>query len=159
MTTEKMLKGLREGEFQIHQAAVAQHHHKEAQTPLRGAHGQGAIAAPVDLSALTGGKGQREVGRLLRGADLAYVIGEDTVAAVIALLAAVGKFASRSRDGCPASARYRLCKDPICCAVGLNGAPGSGSATRPATWPRCGDADPRRWRFAARSGFGTDEDL
>jgi hypothetical protein len=38
MTAEKVLHGLRDGEFQIHFAAVAQYHDKETQPSAGGTH-------------------------------------------------------------------------------------------------------------------------
>jgi hypothetical protein len=44
---EEMLHGLRDGEFDIHEAAVAQHHHEEGEPPPRGTDTDRAEFAPL----------------------------------------------------------------------------------------------------------------
>src|SRR3982751_3404572 len=52
MTAEEMLHGLRDGEFQIHQTAVAEHHDEEAELAPRRTDLDRAIFAPIDLGSL-----------------------------------------------------------------------------------------------------------
>nr|WP_256354699.1 hypothetical protein [Variovorax sp. dw_308] len=47
---EEVLHLLRGEELHVHHAAVAQHHHEEAQAPTRAAHADGAVLAPVAYS-------------------------------------------------------------------------------------------------------------
>ena len=78
---------LRDGELQVHAPAVAQHHHEEAQAPARGAHGDGAPFAPVDLGTLARGEVELEEGLLVARADAVHVVLDDADAAVVARLA------------------------------------------------------------------------
>src|SRR5712691_10594661 len=87
MTGQKMLHGLRHGKLDIHQAAVAQHHDKEAQTAVRLPHRDRAEGAPVDLDTFTGGKGECEKSGLTCGADRAHIGFDDGVATLEAVLA------------------------------------------------------------------------
>ena len=87
MTGQKVLHGLRDGELDIHQAAVAQHDDKEAQASTRLSHGHRAVGAPIDLGTLAGSKGECEKSGLAFGAHRAYIGFDDRVAAIKALLA------------------------------------------------------------------------
>ena len=87
MTGEKVFHRLRQSELDIHHAAVAHHHDKEAQAPGGLAYGHRAERAPVDLGTLAGGEGQFEKGGLTPGAHRAHIVFDDGIAAVKALLA------------------------------------------------------------------------
>ena len=87
MAGQKVLHGLADGKLDIGHAAVAQDHDKEAEPYSGVAHVDRAVGAPVDLGAVSGGKGQSQVGADLRRAELAHVLFDDGVAAVKALLA------------------------------------------------------------------------
>lgn len=81
MGGEEMLHGLRDGELDVHQAAVAQHHDEEGQSPTRRADRDAAVFAPVNLGAFPGGKGELEKGGPTHRPDLAYIRLDDRVAA------------------------------------------------------------------------------
>ena len=65
MAAEEVLHGLGDGELEVHQAAVAQHHDEEAQAASGVADRDRAVVTPIDLGALTGGEvqGQEPRGR------------------------------------------------------------------------------------------------
>ncbi len=86
MAGQEMFHGLRDGELEIHHAAVAEDHDKEAEPAAGITHGNGAVRAPVDLGALARCKGQFEERRSSAGADFAHIILEDGVASVEAFL-------------------------------------------------------------------------
>jgi hypothetical protein len=81
---QEVLHGLRDGELQVHHAAVAQHHHKEAQAAGGITNMDRAELAPVDLGAIAGSEGQRQEGRRLGRADLVDVVLDDADAAAVA---------------------------------------------------------------------------
>ena len=87
VTGQKELHLLRDREFQVHAPAVAQHHQEEAQAPARGAHSDGAVLAPVDLSAIAGGEVELEEGLLLARSDATHVHVDEGEAALVARLA------------------------------------------------------------------------
>src|ERR1019366_4579088 len=60
---QEVLHRLRDGEFQIHAAAIAQHHDEEAQLPARFTDADRAPAAPVDLRGFAGREHQFEESR------------------------------------------------------------------------------------------------
>jgi hypothetical protein len=77
VTGEEVLHGLRHGELQVHEAAVAQHHHEERQAPARSAHIDRAELTPVDLRTLAGSEVELEERLAARRANLAHVIAHD----------------------------------------------------------------------------------
>jgi hypothetical protein len=87
MAGQEVLQALTDGELDIEHATVAEHHRKEAQAPAGVADGNRSVGAPVDLGALPGGEGERQVGGALGWPDGTHVVLDDTVAAGIALLA------------------------------------------------------------------------
>lgn len=87
MSSEEMLHGLRHGELDIHQAAMAEHHDEEGQSPPCRTHTDAAVFAPIDLGAFSGGKGELEKGRPAHWPDLAHIHLDDAVAAREAFLA------------------------------------------------------------------------
>ena len=62
VAAEEVLHGLGDGELDVHQAAVAQHHDKEAQAASGVADRDRAVVTPVDLGALAGCEVQGEEG-------------------------------------------------------------------------------------------------
>ena len=107
VAAEEVLHGLGDGELDVHQAAVAQHHHEEAQPSSSVADIDRAVVTPVDLGALAWSEVQ---GQERRGAHRAYplhVVFDDGGAAVIAGLAqaneelggAVGMVLEQAADG------------------------------------------------------------
>ena len=87
VTREEVFHGLRDGELDIHHAAVAQHDDKEAQASTCLPHGHRAEGAPIDLGTLAGSKGQFEKSGLAFGSHRAHVGFDDGVTASKALLA------------------------------------------------------------------------
>ncbi len=87
VSREEMLHRLRHEEFQVHAAAVAQHHDEEAQLPAGGADADRAPYAPVDLRGLAGRKRQFEEGLAALGPDHAHVVFDRRVTARVAGLA------------------------------------------------------------------------
>lgn len=87
VAAEEELHRLRHSELQVHEAAVAQHHQKEAQAPARGSHCDGAALAPVDLRtfARREAQGQKRLAR--PRPDAAHVVLHDRRAAAKARLA------------------------------------------------------------------------
>jgi hypothetical protein len=84
---EEVLHGLRNREFDIHEAAVAQHHDEEGQPPASRAHADRAKRAPVELGAFAGGKGELEEGFPPGRANLAHIVLDDGEAASEAFFA------------------------------------------------------------------------
>jgi hypothetical protein len=62
VTGKKMLHGLRDGELEVHEPAVTEDHHEEAQTPPSRADRDRAVLAPVDLCGFPGGEGEGQEG-------------------------------------------------------------------------------------------------
>jgi len=87
MAGQEVLHRLAERELHVKQAAVAEHHDKEAQAALAIARGDGAELAPVHLRALARREGEREEGLCARRADLVDVIPDDGHATAVAHLA------------------------------------------------------------------------
>ena len=87
MAGQKELHLLRDREFQVHQAAVAQHHQEEAQASARGTDRDGSPLAPVDLGAFARGEVEfKERGRVVRP-NAVHVVLDDGDAALKARLA------------------------------------------------------------------------
>ena len=84
---QKVLHGLGDGELHIQHTAIAQHHDKETQPSARLSHRDRAEGAPVNLGALTRGKGQREKGGLPSRSDGAHIGFDNGVTTLEALLA------------------------------------------------------------------------
>ena len=78
---------LRDGEFQVHAPAVAQHHQKKAQAPPCRAHADGAVLTPVELGGFAWGEVQLEKRLLVAWPDAVHVVLDDGDAAVKAGLA------------------------------------------------------------------------
>ena len=74
MTTEKVFHGLGDGELQVHQAAVAQHHDKKAQAPPRFPDGDRTALAPVHLGTFAGFKRKLQKGRSGSGSDASHIV-------------------------------------------------------------------------------------
>src|SRR5215471_16858943 len=85
MARKELLHALAEGELDIHHAAVAKDHHKEMETPAGGAHGNGAIATPIDLGAVASRKIQHQESGFADRSDQTHELLEDAVAAGVAL--------------------------------------------------------------------------
>jgi hypothetical protein len=56
MRGEEMFHRLRQREFQIHHAAVAQHHDEEAQASPGRSNSDRSVFTPIDLGAFSGSK-------------------------------------------------------------------------------------------------------
>ena len=84
---QEVFHGLRERKLDVQQAAVAEHHDKEAQAAAGVAHGDRTELPPVHLGTLAGGKGQRQEGRSVRRANVVDVLLDDGDAAGVAGLA------------------------------------------------------------------------
>ena len=87
MAAEEVLHGLGDGELEVHQAAVAEHHHEEAQPPAGVADVDAGVVTPVDLGALTGGEVQGQERGGAHRADPLHVVLDDGHAPVVAGLA------------------------------------------------------------------------
>lgn len=87
VTGQKVFHGLGEGELDIHQAAVTQHHDKEAEASARLPDSDRAERAPIGLGALAGSKGQLEKGGLALGSHAAHVGFDQGIAALKAVFA------------------------------------------------------------------------
>src|SRR5690606_2011953 len=81
MAPQEVLHRLRDGELDVHQPAVAQHHHEEAQPPAGVADVDDAVLAPINLSALAGRKREREERGLAWRSNSAQVVFDDREAA------------------------------------------------------------------------------
>ncbi len=86
MTAQELLHTFGEGELEVHESAVAQHHDKEAQASPRRADGDGAEVAPVDLGAFAGSELQHQKGGLAGRTNLADKLLKNGVAAGVAPL-------------------------------------------------------------------------
>src|SRR5437899_5891015 len=84
---KEVLHGLRDGELQIHQPAVTQHHHEEGQPPARRAHRNRTVFAPVDLGGFAKSKVKFQIRLTLTWADFAHVIANRGRPAAVARLA------------------------------------------------------------------------
>ena len=84
---EEVLHGLRDREFDIHEAAIAQHHDEEGEPPAGRANTDRTELAPVQLGAFAGGKGELEEGFPAWRADTAHIVLDDRAAAIEAFLA------------------------------------------------------------------------
>src|ERR1035437_295153 len=79
-----MLHRLRHKEFQIHEAAIAEHHDEEAQFPACAADCNCAKLTPVDLCGFSGGKREREESLAVLRPYQAHIVLDGRVAAQIA---------------------------------------------------------------------------
>src|SRR5205807_6920118 len=86
VTAQELLHTFGEGELEVHESAVAQHHDKEAQAPSRRADGKGAEVAPVDLGTFAGSELQHQKGGLAGRTNLADKLLKNGVAAGVAPL-------------------------------------------------------------------------
>ena len=86
VTTQELLHAFRQGELDVEQPAVTQHHDKEAQAPTGRSHRNGTEVTPVHLSAFARGELQHQVSRLAQGTNLAHELLEDAVTAGVTLL-------------------------------------------------------------------------
>jgi hypothetical protein len=86
MAGEEMLQGLGDGELQIHQAAVTEHHDEEAELTPGRTDLDRAILAPIDLSRLPGGKGEGQKGWSAGRAHLMHIGFHGRIAALKAVL-------------------------------------------------------------------------
>ena len=84
---EEVLHGLRDREFDIHEAAIAQHHDEEGEPPAGRANTDRTELAPVQLGAFAGGKGELEEGFPAWRADTAHIVLDDRAAASYAVRA------------------------------------------------------------------------
>ena len=87
VAAEEVLHRLRDGELHVHQAAVAEHHHEEAQLPAGIADGDRSVLPPVHLGALAGLEVQRQERRRLVRSHALDVLPHDADAAGEAVLA------------------------------------------------------------------------
>ena len=87
MAAEEVLHGLGDGELDVEQAAVAQHHHEEAQPPAGVADVDAAVVPPVDLGGLAWGEVQGQERRGSHRTHPLEVILHDGGAAVVTGLA------------------------------------------------------------------------
>ena len=87
MAAEEVLHGLGDGELDVHQAAVAQHHDEEAQAASGVADRDRAVVTPVDLGALAWGEVQGEEGGGTHRTHALEVVLDDGGAADVAGLA------------------------------------------------------------------------
>ena len=83
----KCFERLRDGELDVHHAAVAQHQDEEAQLPAGIADIDRAVLAPVHLGGLSGLEVQRQERRRLVRAHLVHVLAHDADTAGEAVLA------------------------------------------------------------------------
>jgi hypothetical protein len=86
VTGQELLHAFGQGELDIEQPAVTQHHDEEAQAPAGRSDGDRAEVAPVYLSAFARGELQHQVSRLAHRANLANEFLENAVATGVALL-------------------------------------------------------------------------
>ena len=86
MAGKEVFHGLRDGKFDIHPPTVTKDHDKEAEPAAGFSNLDGAIRAPVDLSAFAGGEGELEEGGCTLGANPPDVVFDDGVAAPVAFL-------------------------------------------------------------------------
>lgn len=81
MAGEEVLQALREGEFQVHEPAMTEHHHEKAEAPSSRADRDRAVLAPVHLGGFAFRKGEREEGGRSLGTYLADVLFDNRIAA------------------------------------------------------------------------------
>lgn len=87
MTGQKMFHRLGERELDIQHAAVAEHHDKEAQAPLRIADRDGTKLPPIHLGVFAGRESECQERRRVWWPDVVHVILDDGNAAAVAALA------------------------------------------------------------------------
>ena len=80
MAAEEVFEGLRDGELDVHHAAVAQHQDEQAQLPAGVADTDRAVVAPVHLGALAGLEVQGQERRRFVRAHFADAAGESVLA-------------------------------------------------------------------------------
>ena len=85
VSAKEVFHALQEAELEVDHAAVAEHHHEEREAPASGAHGDGAVTAPINLGAFAGRKLQPQKSGLVPRAHPMDKRFEDAVAARIAL--------------------------------------------------------------------------
>ncbi len=77
LAAEKVFHRLGQRELHVEHAAVAEHHHQEAQTALGIAHRNRAMLAPVHLGAFAGCEAECQEGLGTRGPNLVHVSLDD----------------------------------------------------------------------------------
>jgi len=82
-----MLHRLRDGELDVHQAAVGKHDDEEGESATGIADHDGSEDTPVDLRALTGIEVQLEIDGQLGWPYQAHVVAQDRDAAAVSFLA------------------------------------------------------------------------
>ena len=87
VTAQELLHAFGQGELDIEESAVAQHHDEEGEPPAGRANANRAELAPVELGAFAGGKGELEEGFPAWRADTAHIVLDDRAAAIEAFLA------------------------------------------------------------------------
>ena len=95
MTGQELLHGLADRELDVQQAAVAQHHHEEAESAAGIAHVDRAELAPIHLGTFARGERQRQEGRRLRRANMADVVLGDRAPAGVANLTQTQEYLRR----------------------------------------------------------------